>query len=86
MDTLLEQHEVSLTAPKSGNGVAQPNGPSTKRSLADRTYAEVKKLYDAQLAYDSKKHGELIYDVSEMRVLLNTVMILAKKGKAPAFK
>jgi hypothetical protein len=47
---------------------------------------EVKKLYDAQLAYDPKKHGELVYDVSEMRVLLNTVMILAKKGKAPAFK
>jgi hypothetical protein len=60
--------------------------PSTKRSLADRTYEEVKKLYDAQLAYDPKKHGELIYDVSEMRVLLHTVMILAKKGKAPAFK
>jgi hypothetical protein len=39
MDTWLEQHEVSLTAPKSGNGVAQQNGPSTKRSLADRTYA-----------------------------------------------
>jgi hypothetical protein len=44
---------------------------STKRSLSDRTYEEVKKLYDAQLAYDPKKHGELVYDVSEMRVLLN---------------
>jgi hypothetical protein len=86
MDTLLEQHEISLTAPKSGNGVAQQNGPNTKRSLADRTYEEVKKLYDAQLAYDPKKHGELVYDVSEMRVLLHTVMILAKKGTAPAFK